>query len=101
MNNGSFIGGGTMTAGEAKIDDGLMTISYIKSFNRFKTIPILVKCKKKKIAQVKERVLFNCKELNIDGKNLTLEYDGNLLEGLDHVNVKLIPSKLRLLTIRK
>lgn len=100
MNNGRYIGGGLLSAPEAVFDDGLITVSYIKKFNRFKTIGNLVKCKKNKVDKVKERVMFNCKEIKITGHAMNLEYDGNLISGLDYINVKIIPHKVNIL-IRK
>lgn len=101
MNNGNAVGSGLITASEAKIDDGLITISYVNSFNRLKTLSILAKCKKGNIAQIKQRQLLNCKEVDLGGNNMTVEYDGNLLEEQNHVNVKVIAGQLKILIPNK
>ncbi len=101
MNNGIAIGGGIVTAPDAKIDDGLISVSYVKKFGRLKTISHLLKCKKGKIKSLKAYAGLTCKEVDLGGKDMTVEYDGNLLEHQDHVNVKIIPNKLNLLMFQK
>ncbi|MCQ3915206.1 MAG: hypothetical protein MJ195_00050 [Mycoplasmoidaceae bacterium] len=86
-----------ITAPDAKIDDGLISVMFVKKFNHIKTIHHLLKAKKGKVYELKETEKFTCKEIDFDGHNLALEYDGNLLENLDHVNVKIVPGKLNLL----
>lgn len=101
INNGIAIGGGMPTAVDAKIDDGLISIMYIKKFNHLKTIHHLLKVKQGKAYDLKETGRFTCKEIDIDGKDFLLEYDGNLLEHLNHINVKIVPGKLNLLMPNK
>lgn len=101
MNNGIAIGSGIVTAPDAKLDDGLISVSYVKKFCRLSTIPYLTKCKKGKIKTLKKYVGLTCKEIDLGGKNMTVEFDGNLLEGQDHVNVKVVPNKLCLLMFTK
>lgn len=97
INNGFAIGGGMLTAPDAKIDDGLISIMYVKKFNHIKTLHHLLKAKKGKVYELKETEKLTCKEIDLHGTNFALEYDGNLLENLDHINVKIIPGKLNLL----
>ncbi|MCQ2748184.1 MAG: hypothetical protein MJ223_02925 [Mycoplasmoidaceae bacterium] len=101
MTNGSYVGSGLAVAKEAKVDDGEMTVSCIEKFCRLNTLNVLTKVKSGKIAKVKKRYVFNCKEINIDGENLNLEYDGNIIKGLKHINVKTIPGKIKLLSVKK
>lgn len=97
INNGHAIGGGMITAADAKIDDGLISVMYVNKFNRIKTLPILLRAKKGKISTAKQASNFTCKELDLRGQDMTLEYDGILLEHLDHINVKIVPGKLNIL----
>lgn len=97
INNGCAVGSGLTTADNAKIDDGYISIMYIGSFNHIKTLPCLIKVKKGKVGEWKTTVKFNCKEIELHGKNMALEYDGNLMENLNSVNVKIIANKLNLL----
>lgn len=101
INNGIAIGGGMPTAIDAKIDDGLISIMYVKKFAHIKTIHHLLRVKKGKAYSLKETSKFTCKEIDLIGKDFALEYDGNLLEHLDHINVKIVPGKLNLLMPRK
>ncbi|MCQ3908771.1 MAG: hypothetical protein MJ200_04515 [Mycoplasmoidaceae bacterium] len=86
-----------LTAPDAKIDDGLISIMYVKKFNHIKTLHHLLKAKKGKVYELKETERFTCKEIDLKGKDFSLEFDGNLLENLDHINVKIIPGKINLL----
>lgn len=97
INNGYAIGGGMITAADAKIDDGLISVMYVNKFSRIKTLPILLRAKKGKISTSKQASNFTCKELDLKGQDMTLEYDGILLEHLDHINVKIVPGKLNIL----
>ncbi|XQP55352.1 MAG: diacylglycerol/lipid kinase family protein [Mycoplasmoidaceae bacterium] len=97
INNGVAIGGGMPTAPDAKIDDGLISIMFVKKFNHLKTLHHLLKAKKGKVYELKETEKYTCREIDLQGTNFSLEYDGNLLQNLDHINVKIIPGKLNLL----
>ncbi len=97
MNNGFAVGGGLITTHQAKVNDGIMNVSYIKNFPRIATLSVLTKTKKGKIDQIKYHGEFACKEIDIETNNATVEYDGNLIENQNHVNVKIIPGKLNLL----
>ena len=101
INNGRAVGSGTVTDPDAKIDDGLISISYLKKFNHIKTPGILGKVRKGKIKEVKQNVRLTCKEVDIQAINATVEFDGNLLHHQTNINVKIIPGKLNLLTFGK
>lgn len=101
INNGFAIGGGMITAKDAKIDDGLISISFVKPFCHMKTIPLLAKCKKGKVGELKQTVQFTCKEIELEADNVSLEFDGNLLENQTRINVKIVSNKLNLLNPRK
>lgn len=100
MNNGTTIGGGMVTAADAKVDDGLISVMFVRSFNRLKTIPNLIKCKKGNVDKIKTTGRFTCKEIDIDANNVVVEFDGNLLENQNHINVKIVPGKLNLLVTK-
>lgn len=101
MNNGICIGGGTITNPDSLIDDGLISISYIKKFKRIATIGKLAKVKKGKIKEVKDAVMLTCKEVDIAANDVVVEFDGNLLEHQNNINVKIVPNKLNLLVFNK
>ncbi|MBQ0045835.1 MAG: diacylglycerol kinase family lipid kinase [Mycoplasma sp.] len=102
MNNGIAVGSGMVTAPDAKIDDGLISVSFVKKFNRLKTLSLLMKCKKGKMAYMKETGRFTCKEIDIDTDiDTVVEFDGNLLEHQKHINVKIVPQELKLLVVEK
>ncbi|MCQ2956761.1 MAG: hypothetical protein MJ233_02760 [Mycoplasmoidaceae bacterium] len=97
MNNGTTVGSGMVTSLNSKVDDGYITVSYIKNFNRLKTLHVLTKCKKGKIAELKSHGEFNCQEIDIVGNDMTVEFDGFLLEHQNKINVKVVPHQLKLL----
>ncbi|MCQ3907718.1 MAG: hypothetical protein MJ219_03105 [Mycoplasmoidaceae bacterium] len=101
MNNGICIGGGTITDPDSKYDDGLISISYLKIFNHLETLPILAKVSKGKIAKVKHNVRLTCKEVDIQANDVVVEFDGNLLEHQNNINVKVIPGELQLLIFKR
>ncbi len=99
MNNGTHVGSGMVTSLNSKVDDGYITVSYLNNFNRIKTLHVLSTCKKGNIDKLKNHTEFNCKEIDIVGNNMTVEFDGFLLEHQNKINVKVIPHKLKLLVI--
>lgn len=101
INNGKAVGSGTITDPDAKIDDGLISISYLKTFKHIKTPFVLAKIKKGKIKEVKENVRLACREIDIQAVNATVEFDGNLLHHQTNINVKIVPGKLNLLVFGK
>lgn len=101
MNNGICIGGGTITDPDSKYDDGLISVSYLKTFNHIETLPVLAKVSKGKIANVKHNVRLTCKEVDIQVDNVVVEFDGNLLEHQNNINVKVIPGQLQLLIFQR
>lgn len=101
MNNGTTVGGGMVTAADAKVDDGLISVMFVKTFNRLKTLSVLTKCKKGKVGQLKETGQFTCKEIDLYANDVVVEYDGNLLEHQNHINVKIVPGKINLLVVDK
>lgn len=101
INNGKAVGSGTITDPDAKIDDGLISISYLKTFKHIKTPFVLAKIKKGKIKEVKENVRLACREIDIQAVNATVEFDGNLLHHQTNINVKIVPGKINLLVFGK
>lgn len=102
MNNGIAVGSGLIVAPDAQIDDGLISVTFVRKFNHIKTIPMLIKTKKGKIAQAKETGRFTCKEIDIETDfEIVVEFDGNLLEHQKQINVKIVPQELRLLVLDK
>lgn len=101
INNGNCIGGGMVTEPDAKIDDGLLSISYLKTFKHIETIGVLAKAKKGKIKEIKYNVRLTCKEIDIVANDAVVEFDGNLLEHQNNVNVKVVPGKLNILTFSR
>lgn len=97
MNNGTTVGGGMVTDPDAIVDDGLISVSFVKNFNRLKTLTVLTKCKKGKITALKENERFTCKEIELTADNATVEFDGNLIQNQNTINVKIIPGKLNIL----
>ena len=97
INNGKRIGGGIVTAPEAVVDDGLITCSYVKKFNHLLTFTHLIKIKRGHISKLKENVRFNCKHISFDLPDLTVEYDGCLLEHQNKLDVKIVHHGLNLL----
>lgn len=98
ITNGKRIGSAIICAPDAKVDDGLLSLTYLKTFkNKLKNLGYLSKIRKGKI---KELPIYNsalAKEINIDIPDSPVEYDGNLLEHQTHVNVKVIPNKIHFL----
>ncbi|XQP55600.1 MAG: diacylglycerol/lipid kinase family protein [Mycoplasmoidaceae bacterium] len=99
INNGIAVGSGLITDPDAKVDDGLISISYVAKFPRITTLGALTKVKKGKITSLKQNVRFTCKEIDLDTNDVVVEFDGNLIEHQDHVNVKVVPGQINLLTL--
>lgn len=90
INNGVCVGSGMYTAKHSKIDDGLISVMCLQTFNRIKTLSVLMNAKKGNIDKVKYAFFRDCKEIDIDLNDDVVEFDGNLIEHQNHVNVKVI-----------
>lgn len=97
MTNGTHVGGGLRTAPDGLPNDGKMTVMYLKTHNRLKTLPILTKTKKGKALDLKQSVHFQAKQIDLVLNDNNVEYDGNVLQHQYKLNVKVIPGKLNLL----
>lgn len=96
-NNGKRVGSNVITAPTSKVDDGLINLSYIDAFKHIKTLHYLIKIKKGQIEKVPVAKFATAKEINISLSDSPIEYDGNLLEHQNQVNIKVVPSKLNLI----
>lgn len=97
-NNGRRIGSAIIAAPNAKVDDGLLSIMYLKTFkNRLKNLRYLSKIRGGKIGELPITIFAEAKEINIDLPDSPVEYDGNLIEHQTHVNVKIVPNKVHFL----
>lgn len=97
MNNGISVGGGLKVAPTSSVNDGQITVSYLKPFCHLTTISKFSKILKGKIAKIKQNYQFNCKEISLELSDNNIEYDGNILEHQTLCNVKIVPNKLNIL----
>ena len=89
--NGAYAGGGITIAPNAKIDDGYISVSWLKQFNHIFTLYYFSKIIKGQIAQIKQINFFNCKELCLKfPQKETVEFDGVLIDNQTECNVKII-----------
>lgn len=100
-NNGKRIGGKIIAAPHAEVDDGYISVMYIKPFFRTKTIPMLSIVSQGNIKQLHHAFFTKCKELTMVLNDNCVEYDGNLLEHLNALHVVVVPGKLRILLPNK
>lgn len=97
MANGICMGGGMIIAPKAKVDDGYISVTWLKQFSHLFTLYYFSKMMKGKIEHIKPTVCFNCKELNIKLlEKQTVEFDGVLIDNQTECNVKVVHEGLNL-----
>lgn len=96
--NGACVGGGIIISPNAKVDDGYISVSWLKKFNHFFTLYYFAKILKGKIGQIKPTVLFNCEELCLKFlEKETIEFDGVLVDNQSECSVKIVHKGLNVL----
>ena len=93
--NGKTVGGGIKLIPGALVNDGYITVSLIKKFNRLFTIHNLCKIMKGKTATIKTYQCFKCKELLVKLDKKLYDIDGDIHEDANELSVKIISNKLK------
>lgn len=85
----------------AEADDGIIKTSIIHKFNRLATLKILMRLKKNKIWLEKCYQAIDSKEADVIFAKNDVQADGQLFYDCDHLNIKIISKKLRMLLPKK
>ena len=102
--NGPYSGSGLQTAPGAIIDDGLITLSYVKKFPHLFVLSVIMKMRKGKFGSCKYHVSKNAKEINVtllDVENGVYASDGVIFEHQKEANIKVVPGQLKVVTLPK
>lgn len=99
--NGPYFGCGMLIAPGAEADDGIIKTSIIHKFNRLATLKILMRLKKNKIWLEKCYQAIDSKEADVIFAKNDVQADGQLFYDWDHLNIKIISKKLRMLLPKK
>jgi diacylglycerol kinase (ATP) len=94
LGNGQSIGGGIKMCPQAKIDDDYLNLTYIGSFNRILALPKLKKVMKGKIEKLKCTKFYTCKKLSIILNGIGYQYDGNVVNNQNQVDICLANQKI-------
>lgn len=95
--NGISCGGGIKTMPNGIIDDGLISVAFIKKMSHILILPRLMKVMKGRMCELKHVVMFTCKELDIKlPENCSYETDGVVYPPARELNVKIGKEKLNL-----
>ena len=93
--NGRKFGGGLIASNHAEIDDGKLTISYVRKFERIKTIPYMQKMLKVGIDKLKTSNWFDCKSLVLKMRRPIYQVDGQLKTDTNVLEIKVVHNKLK------
>ena len=81
----------------ADADDGIIKTSIIHKFNRLVTLKILMRMKKNKIDLEKCYQAIDCKQVDVVFAKNDVQADGQLFYDYDHLNIKIVTKKLKML----
>lgn len=95
--NGPYFGCGMLIAPGAEANDGIIKTSIIHKFNRLATLRILMRLKKNKINLERCYQDINSKEADVVFAKNDIQADGQLFYDYDHLNIKIVTKKLRML----
>ena len=95
IGNGQSVGGGLKLIPNASVNDGYITVSLIKKFNRLLTIHNLRKIMKDKTTKIKTYQGFKCKELLVKLDTKLYDIDGNIHQDTNKLLVKIVHNKLK------
>lgn len=95
--NGGYMGSGLNICNTAKINDKLLSISYIGKFNRLTTIYNLMKLLKKGAHTIKTTKFLECKEIKVKLDQQFYECDGEFYTDTKDIEAKVVSNKLKLL----
>lgn len=93
--NGRTVGGGIKLIPSALVNDGYITVSLIKKFNRLFTVYNLCKIMKGKTSTISTYQGFKCKELLVKLDKKLYDIDGDIHEDTNKLSVKIISKKLK------
>ena len=95
VGNGNVFGGSIITNEHSKIDDGLLTITYLRKFPRAKTIPYMTFMLKHGVYKMRTANWFHCKELVLKMKRPVYQVDGQLKTDTNVLKIKCVTKKLK------
>lgn len=93
--NGQSVGGGIKLISNASVNDGYISVSLIKKFNRLFVVRNLYRILKGKAATIKTYQGFKCKNLLVKLDKKLYDIDGNIHEDTDKLSVKIVHNKLK------
>ena len=99
--NGPYFGCGMLIAPGAEVDDGIIKTSIIHKFSRLATLKILMRLKKNKICLDKCYQDVDSKEADVVFVKNDVQADGQLFYDYDHLNIKIVTKKLKMLLPKK
>lgn len=95
IGNGQTVGGGLKLIPNASVNDGYISVSLIKKFNRLLTIHNLRKIMKGRTFEIKTYQGFKCKELLVRLDTKLYDVDGDIHQDTDKLLVKIVHNKLK------
>ena len=93
--NGKYFGGSLIASNYAKVDDGFLTVSYVRNFNRIKTIPYMQHMLKFGIDKLRSSNWFHCKQIILKMKRPVYQVDGQLKTDTNTLKIKCVSNKLK------
>ena len=93
--NGTRIGGGIKCSNHARVDDGYLTCTYIRKFERVRLIPYMKRMLKYGIDKVKTANKFNCKKICLKLQRPLYEVDGQLKKDTNILKITIVSKKLK------
>lgn len=97
ISKGKWFGGGIQISKNSQIDDGYLTISYIRKLNRLFTIPGLFKLLKYGGYVLKQHKEFKCKKIKLTIDKKFYQCDGELYEDTNLINASVVSNKLKII----
>lgn len=95
IGNGQTVGGGIKLIPNASVNDGYITVSLIKKFNRLFTIYNICKIMKGTTAKIKTYQSFKCKELLVKLDTKLYDIDGDIHQDTNELLIKIVHNKLK------
>lgn len=93
--NGKTFGGGIRISNNAKVDDGYITMVYVKKIPRISTIPYIIKFMRKGINSLKYSHELNCKKIELHIDKQIYECDGEIYEDSKTLSIQVIHNRLK------
>ena len=93
--NGTIFGGSIRASHHAKIDDGLLTVTYVRNFNRIKMLPYMQQMLSKGVDSLKTASWFHCKKLVLKMRRPLYQTDGQLKTDTNVLKISVVPKKLK------